>query len=440
MNRIQLAAIVLAVFSQVAMADVPSCGQPCPVGGFSGGLGLPERVLHFPPVQSVGEIVLVDGSCVIPEVSREFHPGYVFAPPGQRLGPARGDVRIPAGQCVSLHLGGPGVTRQQCFDVLKSLAPNDVQDLDFMAPLRVDDAFLPYVARLTGVTHFCLVTARFSGRGWATLQCLTHLEHICTPYGLTDSEVAGIATLRTVNEMEMVATRMTNAGLASIATMQNLQVLHLECTAAVTDEGLKALATLPKLRHLRLSGQFTDRGLAHLAAAPSLKAMWLETPRATEEGLHSLSRIQSLERLCVPWLDRITEQSVSHLRSMPRLKALGVGDARSANAGMASLATLTNLEVLAIKGGPGLTDGGLKPLAGMPKLRALEIYHSRITEQGLAHLSLCKQLDSIQIRSSIAISRQAVARLRAELPNVRTLDISQPESPKGPKSLAMRQP
>jgi hypothetical protein len=438
-RRTEWVMLIAAVFSQVAVAGLPASGQVGP-GGFSGGLSLPERVLHFPPDRSVGEIVLVDGSCVIPEVSQEFHPGYVFAPPGQRLGPARGDVRIPAGQCVSLQLGGQGVTRQQCFGVLQSLAPNDVQDLDFLEPLQVDYAFLPYVARLTGVTHFCPVTARFSGSGWAMLQCLTHLEHICTPYGLTDSEMAGIATLQTVNEMEMVATRMTNAGLASIATMRNLQVLHLECTPAVTDEGLKALATVQKLRHLRLAGQFTDRGLAYLAAAPSLKVMWLETPRATEQGLRSLAQIQSLERLTVPWLDQITDQGIGYLRSMPKLKALGVGDALSGDAGVASLATLTNLEVLALKGGPNLTDNALKLLAAMPRLRALEIYHSRITEQGLAYLCSCRNLDSIRIVSSIAISQSAIARLKTELPNVQTLDISQPLSMAGMSARAAQRP
>lgn len=410
--RIRLMAIVLAAFSQVATAGSPSSGQ----------------VLHFPSRQAAGEISLIDGSYVVPEISREFHPGYVFTPT-QPLGPARGDVRIPAGQRVCLHLGGRGVTQQQCIECLKVLGPDDVQVLDFLYPIQIDDAILPHVARLTGLTHFCPVTARFSGNGWSTLQSLPRLEHICTPHELTDSEMAGIATLQTVREMEIVAPLLTDAGLASIAKLRNLEVLHLEGTMVMTDDGLKVLATLPKLRHLRLSGQFTDRGLAYLAAAPSLKAMWLETPRATEEGLHSLARIQTLERLCVPWLDHITDRSIAYFKAMPKLVALGVGDAGSGDAGMASLASLTNLEVLAIKGGANLTDNGLKPLSGMPKLRALEIYHSRITEQGLNYLASCKKLDSIEILSGVAISQQAVARLKTKMPNVQTLNISQPEPP-----------
>jgi hypothetical protein len=291
------------------------------------------------------------------------------------------------------------------------------------------------VARLTGLTHFCPVTGRFSGQGWQMLQTLPRLTHICTPYGLTDEEMAGIATLQTVDEMEIAADRLTDAGLASIAKLRNLQVLHLEGTPMMTDEGLRGLAALPKLRHLRLSGPFTDRGLAYLAAAPSIKAMWLETPKATEDGLRELSQIKTLERLTVPWLDLITHRSMVFLRGMPRLKALGVGDAMNSDAGVASLASLSNLEVLALKGGPALTDNGLIPLSAMPKLRALEIYHSRITEQGLAHLYACKKLDSVQIKSSVPVSAQAVARLQTELPNLRTADITQSEPSARPRSV-----
>jgi hypothetical protein len=425
------------MISQGAIAGLPVPGGNDPGGGCRTAAGLPERVLHFPTQQAMGQIVLIDESYIVPEISRDFHPGYVFTPT-RYLGPAQGEVRILGGQRVCLHLGGQGVTRQQCFDCLQSLNPNDVQDLDFLQPLQVDDTFLPYVARLTGITHFCPVTAHFSGQGWATLKPLTALTHICTPYGLTDAEMAGIATLATVDEMEMIATKLTDAGLASIARLRNLQVLHLEGTMMMTDEGLKVLTTLPRLRHLRLSGHFTDRGLAYLAAAPAIKTLWLETPRATEEGLQSLAQIRSLERLTVPWLDHITHRSMVFLRAMPRLKALGVGAAAYPDRAVAALASLPNLEVLALKGSPALTDRALPPLAAMPKLRALEIYNSRITEQGLASLAACKNLDSIQIRSSVPVSDAAVARLKKDLPNLRTVGVypSQPTRGQGgPKIL-----
>jgi hypothetical protein len=407
-------------------------GQAC-----AGREDLPERILHFPKGQSVGQVRLVDPRHSLPEITREFHPGYVFAPV-QYLSPAQGDVTVPAGKRATLLLGGPGVTRQQCLDSLESLNPGDIQGIDFVESLKADDAFLPYLARLTGLSGVCPVYARFSGKGWRTLQSLTQLEHICTPYGLTDDEMAGIATLQTVNEMEIVATKLTDAGLAEIAKLRNLEVLHLEGTRMMTDDGLKALATLPKLRHLRLHGPFTDRGVQYLASMPSLKVLWFESPNVTEESLRHLAQSRSLERLCVPWLDRITDQGVAHLRSMPKLKALGVGDAWNPNDGVAILASLANLESLALKGGPRLTDKGLLPLATMPRLRALQIYNSRITEQGVVGLSSCKGLDSVDICSTVPIGEGAVAGLKAALPNLKTLNITQPEqSRRSPRSRSL---
>jgi hypothetical protein len=105
------------------------------------------------------------------------------------------------------------------------------------------------------------------------------------------------------------------------------------------------------------------------------------------------------------------------------------------------LAALTNLEVLALKGGPNLTDNGLKYLPAMPQLRALQIYNSGITEQGLTSLYSIKTLDSVEIKSTVPVSAQAIARLKAELPRVQTLEIAQPEArqrPARPRPLARR--
>jgi len=430
-HQIQLVGVALALLSQATMADSPSSGQP--------GAGPPERVLHFPSYQAVGQVSLIDESYIAPEISTEPGPGYASMA-ARYWRPAQGDVRIPAGKGVYLRLGGLSVGQQQCIEVLKSLEPNDVQALDFLQPLLLDDAILPYVARLKGLTSFCPLSARFTAQGWLMLQSLPRLEHLCAPYGLTDAEMASIATLQTLEEVEILDARMTNTGLASIGQLHNLQVLWLESTAMVTNEGLKTLAALPKLRSLRLAGQFTNQGLAYLAAAPSLKTLWLDTPRATEQGLGSLAQIQSLERLYVPWLDQVTNQSIAYFKSMSKLRALGVGDAWSGDGGMVLLASLTNLEVLAVKGGPNLTDNGLRPLAGMPKLRVLEIHDSQVTEQGLVYLSACKKLESIHIRSSAPISQQAIAHLRTELAGVQTLDISQPQAPIGMSPLPVRQP
>jgi hypothetical protein len=83
MNRRAVSLAIVLAASQAAMAD-----QAC-----AGGAGLPERVLHFPREQSVGHVHIIDERQSLPEISREFHPGYVFAPVCTRW-----ISRIPAGK------------------------------------------------------------------------------------------------------------------------------------------------------------------------------------------------------------------------------------------------------------------------------------------------------------------------------------------------------
>ena len=122
-----------------------------------------------------------------------------------------------------------------------------------------------------------------------------------------------------------------------------------------------------------------------------------------------------------------------YLRSMPRLKALGVGDASNADAGVAALASLSNLEVLALKGGPALTDKGLNPWRHAQAPRPGDLPQPDHGAGLVASLYACKKLDSVQIKSSVPVSAQAVARLQTELPSLRTVDITQPEPSMRPR-------
>jgi hypothetical protein len=71
--------VVLAVYSQAAMADssgmCSSVTGACPCAASTG------RVLHLPKEQPIGEVCVLDQDFVVPEISREFHPGYVFVQP-----------------------------------------------------------------------------------------------------------------------------------------------------------------------------------------------------------------------------------------------------------------------------------------------------------------------------------------------------------------------
>lgn len=83
-------------------------------------------------------------------------------------------------------------------------------------------------------------------------------------------------------------TKITDAGMAYVAGMDNLERLHLENTA-ITDEGLSHLARLAKLEYLNLYGtKITDAGLAKLAANNALKKVFVWQTAVTPEAAKKL--------------------------------------------------------------------------------------------------------------------------------------------------------
>jgi len=85
-------------------------------------------------------------------------------------------------------------------------------------------------------------------------------------------------------------TQITDATLAQVAKLKNLQKLHLEETR-VTDAGLKSISALPYLEYLNLYGTpVTDAGLQTLAGLKSLKTVYLWQTKVTEAGVAELKK------------------------------------------------------------------------------------------------------------------------------------------------------
>ncbi|MEZ0385477.1 MAG: c-type cytochrome domain-containing protein, partial [Verrucomicrobium sp.] len=88
--------------------------------------------------------------------------------------------------------------------------------------------------------------------------------------------------------VDLSRTKVTDAGLAMVAGMSNLERLHLENTT-ITDAGLDHLAKLGKLEYLNLYGtKVTDAGLAKLAGAKSLKKVFVWQTAVTKDGAKKL--------------------------------------------------------------------------------------------------------------------------------------------------------
>ncbi|ARK10313.1 c-type cytochrome domain-containing protein [Fibrella sp. ES10-3-2-2] len=85
-------------------------------------------------------------------------------------------------------------------------------------------------------------------------------------------------------------TQITDAAIASIARLKNLQKLHLERTR-ITDVGLQKLTSLTYLEYLNLYGTaMTDAGLISLAALKALRSVYVWQTKVTESGITALKK------------------------------------------------------------------------------------------------------------------------------------------------------
>ena len=105
---------------------------------------------------------------------------------------------------------------------------------------------------------------------------------------VTDKDLAPLAQLKKVTNLNLARTSITDAGLGALARHTGLVQLHLEMTK-VTDSGLARLKPLENLEYLNLYGTaVTDAGLDHLSGLAKLKNLYLWQTKVTPAGAAKL--------------------------------------------------------------------------------------------------------------------------------------------------------
>jgi hypothetical protein len=109
----------------------------------------------------------------------------------------------------------------------------------------------------------------------------------------TDADLQVLRELKELRRLYLgYGTRTTDAGLAHVGKLLNLEVLALPETA-VTDAGLAHLKPLSHLQKLGLLNckRITDAGLVHLRGLKSLRDVSFSGTRVTERGVAELQKL-----------------------------------------------------------------------------------------------------------------------------------------------------
>jgi len=287
----------------------------------------------------------------------------------------------------------------------------------------VTDAGLKQVAQLSNLRWLSIADGNIWGPGLAELAKLPRLERLCIVQSrspLFDRHIKyleGLTQLKGLTLWGSACDTLTDASLASIGKLKNLEGLHfIRTSPRFTPAGaahLKELKNLKKIAFAQImwsgyAGEYygdevvrqlaanllnlesitgisylTAEGMETLAKFRNLKCLHVGLKNHIlgydgPTGVSHLASLVSLEELHIYNQDSLSEADIACLESLGRLKELNVGSRHLTDRNLASFGKLDQLESLSfsVLGGPGaskISKSGLNQLNGLTNLHYLQV-------------------------------------------------------------------
>jgi len=232
-------------------------------------------------------------------------------------------------------------------------------------------------------------------------------DAITFQFGATDADLAildSLPDLKTITiglsepgfgrDPRTISWAVTDTGFAHLANCKKVENLNL-CSfhpLKVTDAGLKALEDLTALRRVTMMHQpFTDASIAHLTGLKNLEELWLDGDDHLGDG--SLEAVSGLTRLRVLRFYRapLTDGGIAKIKKLTQLEDLQLGHALIGDDAMTTIGTFTKLKTLDLQH-TRITDVGMDRLKNL-QLHWLCINGTPVTSKGLAPLAAMTDLD-----------------------------------------------
>jgi Leucine-rich repeat (LRR) protein len=237
----------------------------------------------------------------------------------------------------------------------------------------ITDSDLADLSRLPDLTRLDLSLTRIGDHALQQLKnapAITDLD-LYFDEMVGDSGLSVIKGWKHLRRLNVRGTKVTDMTVQYLASITSLESVDLGFTQ-VTDVGLDPLATLSKLEELSIGGnKLTDSGLQPLRQMKGLTYLDLGGAQRTDSGLWSVS---------------LTESGFDVLEMLQNLRVLRLNGLLVTGRGLAKLKTLTKLERLDLEGCKRVGDDAVPVLASFPALRLVDLTGTGVTEKGIDQL------------------------------------------------------
>ncbi len=215
--------------------------------------------------------------------------------------------------------------------------------------------------------------------------------------GITDVGLRYLCDMAELHTLNLSSTGIDGSGLKYLQKLKKLLRLKLDRNDDLADENLRFLRFFPNLEVLSLRGchEITDNGLKHLAGLTKLRELHLPREKITDAGLSHLRRLTELEMLSVGG-ESISDRGLESLKGLNRLKCLDLqGCSKVSAVGLRHLKVLNQLRSLVL--GEGIDDSGLEAVGQLTCLEKLDLRMSDFTGPGLKRLRGLKNLRDLSL-------------------------------------------
>jgi formylglycine-generating enzyme required for sulfatase activity len=294
------------------------------------------------------------------------------------------------------------------------------------------------MARLRGLDRLLGINLSYTNTGDETLQILSELPNLENIFLCSSSYTdQGLKRLGQLKKLKLLwCWPLTDAALAGFSDLEDLESLNCGSTS-VKGPGLVHLAKMSKLNWFNLNDTpIDDAGLAFLPELKGLTCIDLVATKITDAGLKALTRFPQLVHLELA-RTKVSGAGLAHLAVMTKLQRLDLAATKLDDAGLAHLPAFPKLAWLDISA-TGTGDAGLEHLRNLAALRELHLKKTRVTARGL--LKLHEALSNCKFDADEAVMKeynQSLGQAPSDKqPSATTSPIPNPQSPIPPAAVA----
>ena len=195
----------------------------------------------------------------------------------------------------------------------------------------------------------------------------------------------GIDFVETVTIAEFLGKDFTDADLALLDQLPRVHWLRLYDTS-ITGSGFRHVSSCKKVTVLLVNlSPLEDLALTEIGRMPQLKTLHItDGSRITDDGLRALASLRQLESLSLSQCD-ISDAGLEKLDPPESLREVSLEDTHIGNASVSLLARLPNVTRLSLVGSP-VGDAAIPDLARMSGLKSVMLGNTRTSNEGLRDL------------------------------------------------------